>query len=65
MERPITLQILFYKKKKKVEQDVAKVTMEHVPKKIRVEKYPLVYYDCKPVIYFIFLQMIEDYYSLG
>ena len=41
---PISLQTLYYKKKKKaIEQDVVKVTMEHVSMRIKNERYLLVY----------------------
>ena len=49
MERHVTLQTLFYHKKKKkktVIHDVAKVAMEHVSKMIRDEKCPIVYEVC-------------------
>ena len=40
---PISLQTLYYKKKKAIEQDVVKVTMEHVSMRIRNERCLLVY----------------------
>ena len=48
MERPIPFQTLFYEKKKKkvVEQDIAKIAMKHVSKKIRDEGFPLVLEVC-------------------
>ena len=53
MERPIPLQTLFYPKKKKkkrkkkaVEQDVGKVALERVSKRIRDEGCPLIYEVC-------------------
>ena len=47
MERPIPFQTLFYEKKKKVaEQDVAKIAMKHVSKKIRDKGFPLVLEVC-------------------
>ena len=50
MERPIPFQTLFTgkkkKKKKTAEQDVAKIAMKHVSKKIRDKGFPLVLEVC-------------------
>ena len=53
-------------KKKAIEQDVVKIAMEHVSKRIWDEICPLVYevllhHDYKLVKYFIFFQRIGDY----
>ena len=50
MERSIPFQTLFYgkkkKKKKAAEQDVAKIAMKHVSKKIRDKGFPLILEVC-------------------
>ena len=46
MERFILLQTLFLLKKKKTEQDITNVAIEHVSKRIENEKCSLVYEVC-------------------
>ena len=50
MERPIPLQTLFLPKKKAVEQDVVKVALEHISKRIRDEGCLLIHEVCYIII---------------